>query len=85
MLDAIGSGTRCFTLCLRRAATRLRKRKQNQEGSLFVVCSLCESESATACVGFWGGGVGFTAQGAGLFSDQELRHKTHPTFGGQVK
>lgn len=54
MLNAIGLGTRCFTLCLHRSATRLRKRKYNQEGSLFVLCSLCESESATACGGFGG-------------------------------
>lgn len=63
MLNAIGLGTRCFTLCLHRAAMRLRKRKHNQEGSLFVVCSLCESESATACVGFgWGEGGGGDSQ-----------------------
>lgn len=56
MLNAIGSGTRCFTLCLHReAAMRPKKRKHNQEGSLFVVCSGCESESVTACVSFGGG------------------------------
>lgn len=38
MPNAIGRGTRCFTFCLHRAATRLRKRKYNQGDSLFVVC-----------------------------------------------
>lgn len=39
MLNAIGSGTRCFTLCLHREATMTPKTEETQPGGQFV-CSL---------------------------------------------
>lgn len=74
MPNAIGSGARCFTLCLHReAAMRPKKRKHNQEGTLFVVCSGCESESVTACV--WALEEGIHGVTCRLFSEQEIRDK----------